>query len=63
MRDERIFRFDYGCLVPWVTRMKDGSLLAMPGPDMVFFQTSVRLREKSHNNHCAFEFGGSRHVT
>ncbi len=46
MRTELILRFDYGSLVPWVTRMEDGSLLAVSGPDMVVVRTPVRLRGK-----------------
>ena len=46
MRTEFILRFDYGSLVPWVTHMKDGDLLAVAGPDMVVLRTPVRLRGK-----------------
>jgi GH15 family glucan-1,4-alpha-glucosidase len=46
MRNEFILRFDYGSLVPWVTRMEDGGLLAVSGPDMVVLRTPVRLRGK-----------------
>jgi GH15 family glucan-1,4-alpha-glucosidase len=46
MRNEFILRFDYGSLVPWVTRMEDGGLLAVAGPDMVVLRTPVRLRGK-----------------
>jgi GH15 family glucan-1,4-alpha-glucosidase len=46
MRSELIVRFDYGSLVPWVTRMEDGGLLAVAGPDMVVLRTPVRLRGK-----------------
>jgi len=46
MRTELILRFDYGSLVPWVTRMEDGGLLAVSGPDMVVVRTPVRLRGK-----------------
>jgi GH15 family glucan-1,4-alpha-glucosidase len=46
MRTELILRFDYGSLVPWVTRMEDGTLLAVAGPDMVVLRTPVRLRGK-----------------
>ncbi len=46
MRSELILRFDYGSLMPWVTRMEDGGLLAVSGPDMVVLRTPVRLRGK-----------------
>ena len=44
MRNEFIIRFDYGSAVPWVTRMEDGGLLAVSGPDLVVLRTPVRLR-------------------
>jgi len=46
MRSEFILRFDYGSLVPWVTRMEDDGLLAVSGPDMVVLRTPVQLRGK-----------------
>ena len=42
MHNELILRF--GSAVPWVTRMDDGGLLAVSGPDMVVLRTPVRLR-------------------
>src|SRR5579863_7685257 len=44
MRTELIIRFDYGSLVPWVTRRKHGTLCAISGPDMAVLRTSVPLR-------------------
>ncbi len=35
MRSELVLRFDYGAIVPWVTRLDDGRLRAVAGPDMV----------------------------
>ena len=35
MRMELVLRFDYGRTVPWVTRMDDGALRAIAGPDLV----------------------------
>lgn len=35
MRSELVLRFDYGAIVPWVTRLEDGRLRAIAGPDMV----------------------------
>src|SRR5205809_6181253 len=34
MRTELILRFDYGRTVPWVSRLPDGTLRAIAGPDM-----------------------------
>jgi len=44
MRTELVVRFDYGSLVPWVTRLDDGTLRAISGPDMVVMRTPVPLR-------------------
>jgi GH15 family glucan-1,4-alpha-glucosidase len=44
MRCELVLRFDYGSMVPWVTRLSDGTLKAIAGPDMVLLRTPVELR-------------------
>ena len=44
MRTELIVRFDYGSLVPWVTRGEAQTLRAVCGPDMVVLRTPVRVR-------------------
>ena len=41
---ELVLRFDYGHTVPWVTRLKDGALRAIAGPDMAVLRTSATLR-------------------
>jgi GH15 family glucan-1,4-alpha-glucosidase len=43
MHTELLFRFDYGCRVPWVTRLGNGMLRAVAGPDMVVLCASVPL--------------------
>ena len=43
MRAELILRFGYGAIVPWVTRLEDGTLRAIAGPDMVLVRTPVHL--------------------
>ncbi|HKD84466.1 MAG TPA: glycoside hydrolase family 15 protein [Terriglobales bacterium] len=44
MSMELVLRFDYGHTVPWVTRMDDGALRAIAGPDMAVFRTSAPIR-------------------
>ena len=46
MTTELILRFGYGAIVPWVTRLDDGTLRAIAGPDMVIVRTPVYLRGK-----------------
>jgi GH15 family glucan-1,4-alpha-glucosidase len=41
---ELVLRFDYGRSVPWVTRLQDGRLRAIAGPDMTVLHTSAPLR-------------------
>jgi len=47
MRMELVLRFDYGRSVPWVTRLEDGSLRAISGPDMAALRTTAPLRGES----------------
>ena len=44
MRTEYVIRFDYGGELPWVTRLDDGTLCAVAGPDMTVLRTPVALR-------------------
>jgi GH15 family glucan-1,4-alpha-glucosidase len=43
MRTELVLRFDYGRAVPWVSRLEDGTLRAIAGPDMVVLHTPVAV--------------------
>jgi GH15 family glucan-1,4-alpha-glucosidase len=43
MHTELILRFDYGTIVPWVSRLEDGALRAIAGPDMVTLHTPVHV--------------------
>jgi len=43
MRTELVLRFDYGRTVPWVSKLPDGTLRAIAGPDMVVMHTPVVL--------------------
>src|ERR1700730_17547511 len=40
---ELVLRFGYGAIVPGVTRLDDGTLRAIAGPEMVLLRTSVHL--------------------
>ncbi len=44
MRMELVIRFDYGSIIPWVTRSAGGHLQAVAGPDTLTFTTSLPLR-------------------
>jgi GH15 family glucan-1,4-alpha-glucosidase len=43
MRFELVIRFGYGSVVPWVTRLEDGALRAVAGPDMILLHTPVAV--------------------
>src|SRR5262249_58377605 len=43
MSCELVVRFDYGSLVPWVTRLDDGALCAIGGPHMTVLRTPIAL--------------------
>jgi GH15 family glucan-1,4-alpha-glucosidase len=40
---ELVVRFNYGATVPWVTRLDDGSIDAIAGPERVVLRTPVEL--------------------
>ena len=44
MRTELIVRFDYGSVVPWVSRLPDGRWQMTAGPDQLTLDTDVALR-------------------
>ncbi len=44
MRMELALRFDYGQSVPWVTRMENGAVRAIAGPDMVVLRSTEATR-------------------
>lgn len=47
MKTELIIRFGYGASTPWVSRLEDGALRAVAGPDMVVLRTPVALHGES----------------
>jgi GH15 family glucan-1,4-alpha-glucosidase len=44
MTMQLVLRFDYGRSVPWVTRLHNGTLRAIAGPDMAVLHTPASLR-------------------
>jgi len=42
-RSEFVVRFDYGATVPWVTRLDDGAISAVGGPERLVLRTPVML--------------------
>ena len=50
---EIILRFDYGCIVPWVRRRKDG-ISAIAGPDAMLLRTPVELEGRDETTVAEF---------
>jgi GH15 family glucan-1,4-alpha-glucosidase len=44
MHTQLVVRFEYGSVVPWVSRQEDGRLQLTAGPDRLLLDTSVALR-------------------
>jgi GH15 family glucan-1,4-alpha-glucosidase len=55
MCTQLVLRFDYGSVVPWVTRLDDGTLKAVAGPDMVTLHTPIRLHGRDLTTAAEFE--------
>lgn len=63
MHTELTLRFDYGSIVPWVTRIDDASIKAIAGPDMVVLRGSVELQAKDFAHHGTFSVGAGETAT
>src|SRR5688500_18534053 len=55
MRTELILRFDYGSIVPWMTRLDGQTWQAIAGPDMTILRTSVALHGENLTTRGEFE--------
>ncbi len=54
LRMSLTLRFGYGRVVPWVTRMEDGALRAIAGPDMTVMRTPVEFRGENRSTVAEF---------
>jgi GH15 family glucan-1,4-alpha-glucosidase len=55
MQMELALRFDYGTVVPWVSRLEDNRLCAVAGPDRIVLGTTVALRGEDFKTRADFE--------
>jgi GH15 family glucan-1,4-alpha-glucosidase len=46
MRMELMIRFDYGSVIPWVRRRREGGFTALAGPDALVFHSDVAFYSK-----------------
>lgn len=62
MRTELIVRFDYGSVVPWVTKQDDGRLQFVAGPDRLLLDSVVEMRGQDMKSVAEFEIGAGDEV-
>jgi GH15 family glucan-1,4-alpha-glucosidase len=63
MRTRLVLRFDYGLLVPWATRLKDGRRSFIAGPDRVILSSDVPLRGEQLTTVAEFEVRAGQTMT
>ena len=56
-------RFDYGSSIPWVTRVENGAMRAIAGPDMVIMRSTVALRGENLKTLSEFTIGAGETAT
>ncbi len=60
---ELALRFGYGATTPWVTRLKDGAVRAVAGPDMAVLRSPAFLRGENFKTVAQFHaFQGQDHA-
>jgi GH15 family glucan-1,4-alpha-glucosidase len=59
---ELVLRFDYGRSIPWVTRLREDTLRAIAGPDMVVLRTPAPLRGENLKTLSEFTVGEGESV-
>jgi GH15 family glucan-1,4-alpha-glucosidase len=62
MQMELVLRFDYGTVIPWVTRIADGRLQAVAGPERVFLDTPVELRGEDLRTRAEFTVNAGEEI-
>jgi GH15 family glucan-1,4-alpha-glucosidase len=62
MEMELVLRFDYGAYTPWVTRLDDGRLNAVAGPDRIILETPVELEGRDLRTMAEFEIGAGEEI-
>jgi GH15 family glucan-1,4-alpha-glucosidase len=63
MHTQLIFRFEYGSIVPWVSRLEDGVLRAIAGPDMILVSSDVELHGRGLTTVGDFTVGEGQRVS
>jgi len=63
MQTEIVLRFDYGCTVPWVTRLDPETVRAVAGPDVVAIWSSVPLEGRDLATVASFDVDAGSSAT
>jgi GH15 family glucan-1,4-alpha-glucosidase len=63
MRTELIVRFDYGSIIPWVSRQDDGRLRFIGGPEQLLLDTTIDLRGEDMKTVGEFEIGAGEEIS
>src|SRR6185295_15064732 len=63
MHTRLILRFDYGSIVPWVTRLDDNTIKAIAGPDMAVLRTNVDLKADGFSHRAQFSVAAGETAT
>lgn len=59
---ELVLRFGYGATIPWVTRLDDGGIRAVAGPDSVVLRTPVTLWGENYKTAAMFSVAAGQVV-
>jgi GH15 family glucan-1,4-alpha-glucosidase len=62
MQMELVLRFEYGTVVPWVSRIADGRLQGIAGPDRVIISTPVPLCGEDQTTRAEFDVAEGQEV-
>jgi GH15 family glucan-1,4-alpha-glucosidase len=54
MNTEFVLRFDYGSIVPWITRLDDHSFQVIAGPDMVVLYAQAKIEADGYRHRGTF---------
>jgi GH15 family glucan-1,4-alpha-glucosidase len=62
MNTEFVLRFDYGSIVPWITRLDDKNLQAIAGPDMVVLCAEAAIEADGYRHRGTFTVAAGESV-
>jgi GH15 family glucan-1,4-alpha-glucosidase len=63
MHTRLVLRFDYGSVVPWVTRLDDCTIKAIAGPDMAVLRSTVPVKPDGFSHRAEFTVAAGETAT